>query len=256
MKNTGHLPRARTPIAGEGFHVPHPSQPSRTPPPFLMFAARISHTHERWHYGNYWFRSNSFDCAVVCYTEALRLMEVVAEREDAHTGRPHPSKPSKSLATTTSLTSTKQVPHTPYHPHTYRFQPTTRVKQPLTPGTTAPTAQLHSNLAACYIALETYVLAAHHAGIATDVDHPTIWKAHWRQGLALIMMAPGTVRLKTAERALEAALACGADVVPAEMRGKIARALALTQTNLRAIHDSDGSTAECKPYVPEVSLPL
>ena len=63
------------------------------------------------------------------------------------------------------------------------------------------------NRAACYMALNKPIPANADAQRAAACD-PTNWKAHWRTGVSLMMMAPRLERSEQAIAAFERTLAC------------------------------------------------
>jgi tetratricopeptide (TPR) repeat protein len=79
------------------------------------------------------------------------------------------------------------------------------------------------NRSATYLALKRFVPALYDATQAAEVD-PDNWKAHWRQGVALLSMTKKKFRTAQAKAAFETCLKCSS--LPADKREEVSRELA------------------------------
>jgi hypothetical protein len=77
-----------------------------------------------------------------------------------------------------------------------------------------------TNRSATYLALKRYVPACHDAIQAAEVN-PDNWKAHWRQGVALMGMGKKKFRTKQAMQAFEKCGRCTS--LPASKRSEVER---------------------------------
>jgi tetratricopeptide (TPR) repeat protein len=78
------------------------------------------------------------------------------------------------------------------------------------------------NRSATFLALKRFVPALYDATQAAEVD-PDNWKAHWRQGVALLSMTKKKFRTQQAKAAFEACLKCS--TLPADKRDEVTREL-------------------------------
>ena len=91
---------------------------------------------------------------------------------------------------------------------------------------------LFLNRSATYLALKRYIPANYDAAQAASLD-PTNWKAHWRQGVALISMTKKSFRCKQAIEAFEKCLSCG--TLPADKVAETKQAISKSQQLLADI---------------------
>ena len=82
------------------------------------------------------------------------------------------------------------------------------------------------NRSATYIALKRFVPALYDATQAAEVD-PDNWKAHWRQGVALMSMTKKKFRTQQARAAFEQCLKCS--TLPPDKGDEVRRELAKAQ---------------------------
>ena len=85
------------------------------------------------------------------------------------------------------------------------------------------------NRSATYLALKRYVPAHYDASQAAEVDGDN-WKAHWRQGVALMSMTKKKFRTSQAIGAFEACLKCS--TLPADKRDEISKELSKAKARL------------------------
>lgn len=96
-------------------------------------------------------------------------------------------------------------------------------------------AVVYANRAAAQMGLNKAVAALADAQRACDLD-PSYWKAHWRCGLALMMMGVRLERSEQAVAAFQRALRC--EGLPPAERGNVQRALDAAEYRLREGRDA------------------
>lgn len=87
------------------------------------------------------------------------------------------------------------------------------------------------NRSAAYLGLKRYVPACHDAIQAANAN-PSNWKAHWRQGVALMSMAQRPFRSKQAIAAFESCLQC--NTLPQEKQREVSEELQKAKRRLEA----------------------
>lgn len=88
-----------------------------------------------------------------------------------------------------------------------------------------------ANRSATYLALKRYVPACHDAMQSAEAD-PTNWKAHWRQGVAIMSMQAKKFRTKQAIEAFEKCAQC--ESLPDNKRAEVRQALNAAKARLEA----------------------
>jgi tetratricopeptide (TPR) repeat protein len=94
---------------------------------------------------------------------------------------------------------------------------------------------LLANRSASYLALKRYVPACHDAMQSAEAD-PTNWKAHWRQGVAIMAMSQRKFRSKQAIDAFTKCRDCSS--LPENKKSEVANGLAMAQARLKAQDDA------------------
>lgn len=100
------------------------------------------------------------------------------------------------------------------------------------------------NRAAAYIMIGRFVPALRDAQLACEI-RPTWWKAHWRQGVALMRLTPKKFRSKAAVAAFETCAAC--DDLPESKRGEVQAELRKARARLEQQEADTPMPEQCAP---------